>query len=369
MFQEAPTFPFAPTNWANEDAPTAAMNSNHNSASGGLDFSRVFDDEFQDLFPTDSFLPDNALNALNNSNAVSALAATLQNTQNFPATNAQASLTQTPAPTTIQQDAAQQQPFVNVMMIVDPATGKVVCPKQVIACAIGGSVQKISFGPTVFDKVPTGAEVTQRILMTAATSANISTPFSAPTQPHSVSVDRSTFKPISPEVPSVANVPSLIDTTPGRVSPSTSSVSSNSYTGSPNDKGGNSNAPAILQSPLRALSAYNFFFRDERDRIIHDAEHDWSSDKQKKLLADHWTRDRTKKRRHRKTHGKIDFTTLSKLISSRWKELSKEHKEFYRQVAAQDWERYQRELAEYKRLTNGSNMSSPGLKTFQTVVA
>ena len=100
--------------------------------------------------------------------------------------------------------------------------------------------------------------------------------------------------------------------------------------------------------PLRALSAYNFFFRDERDRVLHEKDYDWSQSKQEKLLREHWARDRTKKRRHRKTHGKIDFTTLSKLISTRWKALADHHKEFYRQIAARDWKRYQEELSEYK---------------------
>jgi HMG (high mobility group) box len=85
------------------------------------------------------------------------------------------------------------------------------------------------------------------------------------------------------------------------------------------------------------------------DRILNGGEHEWTVDKQQLLLAAHWNQDRTKKRRHRKSHGKIDFTSLSRLISSRWKELPDGRKDFYRQVAAQDWERFQRELDEYKK--------------------
>ena len=110
-------------------------------------------------------------------------------------------------------------------------------------------------------------------------------------------------------------------------------------------------APPV-EPPLRALSAYNFFFRDERDRILNDCDHDWTENKKERLLSDHWNRDRTQKRRHRKSHGKIDFTTLSKLISSRWKELAEDRKDFYRDVAAKDWERYQKELSLYKSVTS-----------------
>lgn len=116
-------------------------------------------------------------------------------------------------------------------------------------------------------------------------------------------------------------------------------------------------AAAPATAPLRALSAYNFFFRDERDRILNESDHDWTENKKEKLLSDHWNRDRSKKRRHRKSHGKIDFTTLSKLISSRWKELSEEHKDFYRDVAAKDWQRYQKELSEYKSAASDLSMT------------
>jgi hypothetical protein len=109
---------------------------------------------------------------------------------------------------------------------------------------------------------------------------------------------------------------------------------------------------------LRALSAYNFFFRDERDRIVdHDATndgaanerpYDTSHSKKDRLLAGHWHRDRSVKRRHRKTHGKIAFTDLSKVISKRWRELPNPVKAFYRDVAADDLVRYHSELEAQK---------------------
>lgn len=104
------------------------------------------------------------------------------------------------------------------------------------------------------------------------------------------------------------------------------------------------------QLPFRALSAYNFFFRDERDRIINGGENEFTAAKKQQLLAGHWFRDRTVKRRHRKTHGKIAFTTLSKQISQGWKDLTDDKKAFYREVAAEDLDRYQRELDQCKMM-------------------
>jgi hypothetical protein len=105
------------------------------------------------------------------------------------------------------------------------------------------------------------------------------------------------------------------------------------------------------KKPIKALSAYNFFFKCEREKILHPEcfhEEDYSDTKKAQLLQEHWHRDRTVKRRHRKTHGKIAFTTLSRMVSQRWKELNADKKSFYKDVAAKDLERYRRELKSSK---------------------
>jgi hypothetical protein len=66
---------------------------------------------------------------------------------------------------------------------------------------------------------------------------------------------------------------------------------------------------------LKPLSAYNYFFRDERDNIVNwqgeglpPPVQDWTGDKRQALLNEHWYKDPTKgKRIHRKTHGKLGF--------------------------------------------------------------
>jgi len=67
---------------------------------------------------------------------------------------------------------------------------------------------------------------------------------------------------------------------------------------------------------LKPLTAYNFYYRDERDNIclatgdeVPPPVSDFSEAKRQKLLGDRWLRDPTKgKRKHRKTHGKMEFT-------------------------------------------------------------
>mmetsp|Transcript_4606 Transcript_4606/g.6548 ORF Transcript_4606/g.6548 Transcript_4606/m.6548 type:complete len:513 (-) Transcript_4606:232-1770(-) len=132
-----------------------------------------------------------------------------------------------------------------------------------------------------------------------------------------------------------------------------------------NNKGGNGH-PNNREMPVRPLSAYNFFFRDERERILNEDKPDSEKTnitqpdpeqedaealekKKKRLLDQHLLKDRSKRRPHRKTHGKIGFTSLSKLIGKRWRELSDEKKQYYRDVAAMDMDRYQRDVAEYNK--------------------
>ena len=98
--------------------------------------------------------------------------------------------------------------------------------------------------------------------------------------------------------------------------------------------------------PLRPLSAYNYFFRYERSRILNDSENEaepFDFNLRRRLLHDHWYRDRSQKRQHRKTHGKIGFHELSRKISSGWRALSKEEQDFFKEIASTDLARFKHE--------------------------
>ena len=214
-------------------------------------------------------------------------------------------------------------PLVNVMFIVDPATQKVICPRQTLHYQVGGVNNKTEttsqiIGPTVLVNHAQGLDIQQLLQqgLFSPTNINSNNLFAS----HSITPPPSLHHDI--------------------LSEPFKTKSSSSATATAVD-------PADLP-PLRALSAYNFYFRDERDRVLNGNTEELNEAKAIQLLQAHWSRDRLAKRRHRKTHGKIDFTTLSKLISSRWKKLDQHGKDFYKQVAARDWERYQKELGEYK---------------------
>lgn len=145
--------------------------------------------------------------------------------------------------------------------------------------------------------------------------------------------------------------------------------------------------------PRRPLSAYNFFFSEERERILSalpdpdeagekkeensktegkdnaNEEQDESIKKEeipstdqdklteeemkekvasrsKRLLA---LREQSisKRRPHRKTHGKIGFKELVKQIGERWRSLPASEKEYYTELAKTDLRRYKEQMSEY----------------------
>lgn len=78
--------------------------------------------------------------------------------------------------------------------------------------------------------------------------------------------------------------------------------------------------------PKRPLTCYNMFFRCERKRILA---------KMSEAISDG-------------SRPKIDFEELGRLISSRWKETPQDERKKYRNMAALDRQRYERQMEEWR---------------------
>ena len=234
--------------------------------------------------------------------------------------------------------------FINLYVIIDPRTGQMVCPKQVVTFKNGSTTSTAVVGPSFFaDAANEGQqrEYATNISLSEMTDQYSPNPIMVQSEPSiglighvsSCSANNQTFHVASSKNTKIKQIQ---QTKGGKQAESVRPVSAET-------KGGKQ------AEPLRPLSAYNFFFQAERDKILNGAlcqDDDWSEARKRDLLRAHWTRDRSKKRRHRKSHGRISFVELSREISRRWKTLAENHKEFYRQVAATDFARYQREIKE-----------------------
>ncbi len=146
------------------------------------------------------------------------------------------------------------------------------------------------------------------------------------------------------------------------------------------ERGGDDSASKVAMykvdasPPLKPLSAYNFFYAELRDWIIclNDADRDrlaldeqpdsqrnWSlarvmildlctthtqDERKRRLLSNHWNKDRKTRRKHRVIHGKVSFNRMNKIVSSGWKALLLVDKEFYKEVASADKKRYSEQV-------------------------
>lgn len=98
--------------------------------------------------------------------------------------------------------------------------------------------------------------------------------------------------------------------------------------------------------PKRPLSAYNFFFKEEREKILkvvlaedpEKVENDPESE-------DYLDEDALK--RLKKEGGKVSFEEMGKIIGQRWKNIDPERLTRFSELAAEDTERYKKEMSDY----------------------
>ena len=66
-------------------------------------------------------------------------------------------------------------------------------------------------------------------------------------------------------------------------------------------------------------------------------------------ILEKYSKKRKVKRSHSKTHGKINFTDLARRVGDRWSGLPTVQRQYYKRLAAADSRRYKREMEEYAR--------------------
>lgn len=95
--------------------------------------------------------------------------------------------------------------------------------------------------------------------------------------------------------------------------------------------------------PKRPLSAYNFFFKETREKIIRAVE--CEDETRRKEVDPELTPEQVVLLR--KDNGKISFEQIGKVIGVRWKKVTSEQSVYYNTLAEGDTERYKKDMDTY----------------------
>jgi len=124
--------------------------------------------------------------------------------------------------------------------------------------------------------------------------------------------------------------------------------------------------------PKRPLSAYNIFFKEERQKILdaNSPEKDMEGDE----INNENPTEKSESSKSTKPHGKIGFEELGKIIGKRWRDLSPSRFQQYKLLADRDTIRYEEELSvwsnnlkkSFTKVENGSNTSADATPTIKS---
>ena len=104
--------------------------------------------------------------------------------------------------------------------------------------------------------------------------------------------------------------------------------------------------------PKRPMSSYNIFYRMERERLVEGGRPRlYTTEDVNQFLVQQKVKDATPKpkRKHRRTHGKISFTDLARVIASNWKSMNDASKAPFHERAVIEKKEYTAEIAEWNK--------------------
>ena len=98
--------------------------------------------------------------------------------------------------------------------------------------------------------------------------------------------------------------------------------------------------------PKKPLSSYNIYFLLERDRIVNGEEEMriYTTEDVHNIVEQQKWNHTYRKRQHRKTHGKVSFHDLSRVVANHWRQLSDDQKAIFNHQASVEKKIYKQAL-------------------------
>lgn len=120
--------------------------------------------------------------------------------------------------------------------------------------------------------------------------------------------------------------------------------------------------------PKRPMSSYNLFFQLERERLVNEEEERvFTPEDIDRIAKIQKEKDLScYKRKHRKSHGKISFSKLARVIADKWKSMDKASKSAFFERAALEKDEYKAAVEEWTKSTKNTPRSRALSPTFLT---